>query len=77
VVIESSSDDEILYDAPEEKYEPPQLVRQRTYIPNANGWEYHSDNFKNYLIYFFSLFYTHKYKWWMLRFMKWMIAEKN
>jgi endo-alpha-1,4-polygalactosaminidase (GH114 family) len=35
VVIESSSDDEILYDAPEEKYEPPQLVRQRTYIPNA------------------------------------------
>ena len=30
-----SEEEEILYDAPEETYEPQQLVRQRTYIPNA------------------------------------------
>ena len=30
-----SEEEEILYDAPEETYEPQQLVRQRTYMPNA------------------------------------------
>ena len=30
-----SEEEEILYDAPEEIYEPQQLVRQRTYTPNA------------------------------------------